>query len=312
MNSENDKIKNIQRAIVETIVFFDLFDFPMTDFEVWQNVRIKCEYQEIRDELNKNIRYLETKNGFWFLKNRFFIIKTRMRRYNYTDKKFKRALKVSRVYKYIPWIRMIGIGNIIGAHNLKKEGDIDFFIITEKNRIWITRFFCVLVVKFLNLRPKLGNTKDKICLSFYMSEEKLSLKDLMIKSSDLDFYFVYWLAGLVPIYDKNSTYKKLVSSNNWIKEILPNLSMKDGHYLREVKNKDSIFYRNVIDMLVGGLEKGFQKLSMKILPSNIKNIMNKSDGVIVNNHVLKFHLNDRRREFLQKFKLKLKELYING
>ncbi len=311
MNIRKDKSKNLQRAIVEAIAFFDLFDFPMTDFEIWQNVRIQCDYGDIKSELKKNILCLETKNGFWFLKNRSFIIGTRMRRYNYTDKKFKRALRVSRIFKFIPWIKMIGIGNIIGTHNLKREGDIDFFIISEKNRIWITRFFCVLIIKFLRLRPEQGNIKDKICLSFFVDEKEMNLKNLMIQSDIPDYYFVYWLAGLVPIYDTDGIYNKLIKENIWVKEFLPNWNIKNVYYLRDVGNGNSKFYRDVLDMLIGGFEKKFQKLSLKILPQNIKKIMNQNDGVVVSDHVLKFHVNDRRREFAQKYKFKLKELNIN-
>lgn len=306
MDIKKENSSKIQGAIVETVAFFDLFDFPMTAFEIWKNINIKCSLEDIFFELKKENKYLDNKNGFWFLKGRQDIINIRMSRYNYADRKFKRALKISRIFKFIPWIKMIAIGNIIGSHNLKNEGDIDFFIITEKKRIWLTRFFCVLLVKFLGLRPKPDYAKDKICLSFFIDEEEINLKKLRLDFPKQDYYFIYWLAGLVPIYDKEGLYQKLIKENNWLKDYLPNWNRGNINYLRDAGRGLSFFYRDIIDMLFGGLEKKIKIFSLKMMAQEIKDIMNKDTRVVVSDHVLKFHTNDRREEIRRSYLEKIK------
>ena len=37
------------------------------------------------------------------------------------------------------------------------------------------------------------------------------------------------------------------------------------------------------------------------MPENLKNLANKSDGVIVNDDILKFHDNDKRKYYRDKF-----------
>ena len=131
---------------MKTIAFFDMFDYPLTAIEIFKYSGLKSSLLAITNELDLGSggldKIIEEKNGFYFLRGRGRIMDIKMKRYNIADKKFRRALLVAKIFRFIPWIKMIAVSNIIGAHNMKKEGDIDFFIITDKKRIWITRFFC--------------------------------------------------------------------------------------------------------------------------------------------------------------------------
>jgi hypothetical protein len=326
----------LEEAIVRTIAFFDLFSYPLTVFEIWKYLDIKCELSEIMESLD-NItekspnslferERIGNKNGFYFLIGREEIIKERMARYNYTDRKFKRAVWVAKIFKFIPWIKMIAIGNIIGAHNLKKESDIDFFIITENKRIWISRFFCVLIIKILGLRPNHEKTKDKICLSFFVSEEDLNLERLMLKKEypetqrdpssrapqddkiGKDIYFIYWLAGLTSIYDRDNTFEKFINKNDWLKNYLPNWQSSEASHRYDAGQGFSWFYRDTIDMFFGGLEKRIKEFQMEIMPRQIKDMMNLDNRVVVDDGIIKLHVNDRREEYLEKFKMQKSRL----
>jgi len=332
--------KNVAKAIARTIAFFDLFSYPLTGFEVWKYLDVKCELAEVLEVLENIAKksplvplfergQVERKNGFYFLAGREEIIKERMARYNYSDKKFKRAVWLSRIFKFIPWIKMIAVGNIIGAHNLKKESDIDLFIITEKNRVWLTRLFCVLIIKILGLRPKPENMRDKICLSFFISEEAMDLEKLMLSCKisrdstclagrrvaslqndrmEKDIYFIYWLAGLVPIYNRDNIYNKFIGANNWLKNYLPNWERGEVNYRRDAGKGFSRFYRDVVDMFFGGLERRTKNLELKMMPEQLKSIVNKDTRVVADKGVIKLHVNDRREEYKNKLKAKNEEL----
>jgi hypothetical protein len=310
----------LEEAIVRTIAFFDLFSYPLTVFEIWKYLDVNAELSEIMESLDNSAEKfpspplsrgkIECKNGFYFLIGRGDIIKERMARYNYTDKKFKRAVWIAKIFKFVPWIKMIAIGNIIGAHNLKKESDIDFFIITENRRIWLARFFCVLIIKILGLRPRPGETKDKICLSFFASEEDLNLEGLMFGESrddreERDFYFIYWLAGLAPIYDRENIFAEFIKKNDWLKDYLPNWQSSTISYRYNAGGSFSWFYRDLVDMFFGGLEKRIKEIQLEIMPKQIKDIMNMDSRVVVNEKMIKLHVNDRREEYGNKFRINL-------
>ncbi len=299
-----EKDNRIKEAIMRTVAFFDMFDYPLTTFEIWQYSSVECELVEIQNILNTHILslFIQEKHGFYFLSGRSGIIDKRLKRYNITSKKFKRAILAAKIFKIIPWINMIAVSNIIGANNLKEESDIDLFIITKDKRIWITRFFCVLIIKILGLRPTSHKTRNKICLNFYISENALNLKDLMMRFSEgCDIYFIYWVANLISIYNPGNIYDKFIQSNLWLKGYLPNWKP-----IKLVKQRDagrvfsSLFY-DIIDLLIGGLDQYLKKIQLRIMPKNLKEIMNMDTRVVVNNNVIKLHTLDRRKEYKNKF-----------
>ncbi len=287
-----------------------MFDYPLTDLEILRYLDLKCDYEKLKEELLNMTDTLENKNSMYFLKDRSEIYETRMKRYNYADRKFRRAKIIAKIFKFIPWIKMIAIGNIIGSENLKDESDIDFFIITEKNRIWISRLFSVLIIKILNLRPQENDNRDKICLSFFISEEDLSLKKFMIKNNfkNQDTYLLFWLADLFPIYDSQNFYEELIDENKWIFDFLPNWKIISPVLKRDAGKAPSFFYRDFVDMFWGGLEDIFKKKQLKIMPEKIARILNKDTRVVANDQAIKLHVNDRRESYNGLFEEKMKSL----
>jgi len=304
--TEINKTKEIKEAIYKTIVFFDIFSYPLTAFELWQYSRMKCDLAELERVLAElDYSKIENKEAYYFLKNRSDIVETRARRYNYSDRKMKRAMRISRIFKFIPWIKMIAIGNIMGSNNLKDGSDIDFFIVTEKKRIYLTRFFTTLITKFLLLRPRVNDVRDKICLSFYISESNIDLQKLHLKD-ETDLYFIYWLANLMPIYERDNFYKTLIVKNTWINKALPNWEQLIVSPHRNIGKCPSFVYREIIDLFIGGLEKQFKNLQLKILPNDLRKLMNTDTRVVINDDILKLHVKDRRLEFLELFEEKIK------
>jgi hypothetical protein len=323
----SEEIKNneteIREAIIKVVAFFNMFDYPLTLKEVWINLSVKCELVEVMkilDEMEKpslilplqGRQIIESRHGFYFLVGQEKNIKERLNRYSFTDRKFKRAMLASKIFKFIPWIKMIAIGNLLGAHNLKDNSDIDFFIITEDKQIWLTRFFCAGITKILGLRPRPGKSRDKICLSFYAGAKAMDLNGLMLKDKEAlnnnDIYFIYWLAGLTPIFDNGGVYEKFISANLWLKEYLPNWQPVNPLNQRQVKPVLSEFYHDLASLFIGGLEPQFKELQLRWLPAQLKNLMNQDSRVVINDQIIKLHANDRREEYRNKFSETMKGL----
>lgn len=298
---------NLERIVLNPIIFLDLFDYPVTSFEVWHYLNKKQIFTDVIDILDRLVQknILSIKNGFYFLVGREVIIDTRLRRYNYTCAKIKKARLFSKLFSFFPFIKSIAVANSIGAYNLRQGSDIDFFIISSVNRIWLSRFISAGLAKILGLRPTRKTKKDKICLSFYITEANLDLKKLEL--SDGDPYFYYWLRGLRPIYDKDNTWQKFKTANRLLLENNSNKldNLKQEEYLIiNKKPKCNVFCRF--------LEKITKQIQLKIMAPPLRLAMNNSEGVVISDQILKLYLIDNRRQFAHKFNAKINEIFAKN
>ncbi|MFA6394007.1 MAG: hypothetical protein WCW25_04005 [Patescibacteria group bacterium] len=317
----------IKEAIIKTVAFFDLFDYPLTLFEVHRYLYLpqvdcglagsstvnKITNYELRitnidslleELLRENI--FGRKNGFYFLEGRESIIAERLRRFNRSGRKISRAKKIIRLFSALPWIKMIALGNVMGSRNFKKESDIDFIIVTSKNRIWITRFFCAGLMAMLGLRPTKGKTKDRICLSFFISEDRLGLEFL---SGQEDICFYYWLAGFTPLYERGDIFRKLCEANGWLKEILPNCEpVSPAGEVRVERSILAAMTGEVIEPLAGWLEPLIMNFQLKIFPPAIREKLNQGTDVFVDKGIIKLHVNDRRKMYRAEWKKRTRQV----
>lgn len=309
---------DLEKKILKTVIYFNLFNYPMTDWEIWKwlwnddfdNV-IRYEFFDVRKALWES-EYLKEKLGFksnfYFLKGRENLVRERLDKYVYAWQKFRKIKRIVRILKLIPFIKLIAVCNDLAYFNAPADSDLDLFIITQKKRIWFTRFLSVLIIKLLNLRPTAKNKKDKVCLSIFVSEDQLNLEYLKINQDDI--HFTYWLECLIPIYDADGYYQKLRQANSWINNHLPNTFPYEPNPRQKVRESKIIYWlKKLWAFFVLDLdEKFYCWLQQQKFPKKIKEMMNQDSRVVVNNQILKFHTNDNREEISLKFKKKCEEL----
>ncbi len=301
---QNSRQQDLKEAIVRAIVFFDLFDCPLSSYEIWQYLDRPATLLEVKELFAVGLEGIESINGFYFLSSRDNILEERQKRYHFSSTKFKLAERAVRLFRLIPFIKMIAVANIIGSHNLRDGSDIDLFIVTAPRRLWLTRLFCAGLAKILGWRPTKETKRNRICLSFYASSDALNLADLKLSSEDL--YFNYWLAGLVPLYDRGQTYDYLISENKWLKTCLPNWQQLR---LDSVASSQRAMFK--IWPVSGWLDKLERKTfawQLKIMPPALKTLVNIDTRVRVSDKIIKLYLIDRRREFLDKFSERLDQI----
>jgi len=327
-----DNQLNLKRAIIEVVAFFDLFDFPLTISELQHYLDKQVSLMALGEAL-ETIVEISNKNGFFFLLGREDIITYRQKKYNYSLRKLKIAKKFSLLFSKLPFVQSIMLANSIGAFNLRDNSDIDFFIISCPRRIWLTRLYCAGLAALLNSRPSLKNKRDKICLSFYISSNALSLDSFKLKP--FDPYFFYWLRSLFLLYNKNKTYEDFLTANKLTSpesDLINNYLMvnsqintqpaclakfKSSHQFEpqlsyQVGSKPGcqiklVFSKSlkVLINLFEGLAKKFQLL---IMATALKKAANNSTGVIINDKVLKLYVHDKRQEYLEKYGNKLEQI----
>lgn len=302
---------DLEKSIIKTLAFFDVFNYPLTSNEIWKWIYkplkkpslLEIRQALINSEVLKNEVSLQ--EGFYSLKGREHIYLLRKQNNNLAERKFSKVIKLAKVYRFIPFIKLIAVCNSLAYSNAKETSDIDLFIIAQKNKIWLARFFAILIVKLLGSRPEEGNDQDAFCLTFFIDEESLNIHNVMLNNNDI--YYPYWLKQLIPIYDPYHLHVKFLEANKWYLDYLPN--GYPNQFAKEIKLRS---YIKVLSQLIGWLisppwlnrwtDDFYRYFQIKIIDRNLQSLINIDTRVIVNEQMLKFHKNDRRELFQKQWK----------
>jgi hypothetical protein len=308
---------DLEKSIIKTIAYFDVFNFPLTTLEVWKwlyRPREKYTLQQVREILDTSSWLkgrLTLQEGFFSLKNRDNIFLLRKQNNNWAERKFQKTVRIVKIFSHLPFVKMVAVCNNLSYSNSRESSDIDLFVVSKKNQIWLARFFCLLILKILDLRPKEEDRRDKFCLSFFIDENYLDMKTVMLGQHDV--HFVYWLSQFLPIYDPEKIYEKLLTINNWQTDYLPNVYPSE--FINKVEaTSSSIFFSKIINFLVQPpviahwLYNKARLFQVKIIGRNLQAMVNIDTRVIINEHMLKFHSNDRRDQYFHEWKDLVKKL----
>lgn len=300
-------MSSLGQAILQTVAYFDLFDYPLTSLEVWRFLYAPGmgaqEFEKIFNELNALVeeKKLEYKNGFYTLPGRTAIIEVRAERYTLSFSKYRRARRVAALLSWFPGVRLVCLANTMAWRHSRAGSDIDFFIITAAGRIWSTRLIAVAPIAALGLRPKKDlQSADAVCLSFFAAENALNLRSLMIAD---DIYLPYWIASLVPLASAPGVFEKFKEQNAWVREYLPNITFREP--AQEIKK----ISKTSLCKLPMFFENFSKRMQMRSFPDNIRERAgDESTDVVVSENYLKFHTEDRRSEFRDAWRAKVREL----
>jgi len=310
-------MNDLEKSILKTIAFFDVFSYPLTANEIWkwlykpQKEHTLSDVREILESSDILKEKLDTKEGFYHIRGRDSIYLRRKQNNNLAERKFRKVVYLAKVYRSIPFVRMMAVCNSLGYSNASEKSDIDLFIIARRRTIWLARFFTTVVVKILHMRPREDSKKDTFCLSFFIDEDYLNIENSRMGQEDT--YYPYWIANLMPVYDPDGLYKKFLKANAWYHNILPN--SYPNQFAKEVKatflsnflNKITFFLFN-IPFIRRFTYNFYRTLQIRIIDRNLKALINIDTRVIVNEQMLKFYSNDNRELFTRQWKERVRDL----
>lgn len=314
--TDHNIVSHIDKVIIATVTYFDIFEFPLTLTEIWKwqyhgistntptTFFSLVQIQTALDQSTTLKNTLQTHHGFYFLRGKKQYVDTRHARYLIAEKKYKRARLFARYMRFFPFVEFVGVCNSLGYSNARIGSDIDFFVITSPGRIWTTRFMIVWIMKLLRIRPRQGHMQNALCLSFFLCRDHLCLADAQLdagNSQKPDIYFLYWLSQMSPLYDRGGVAAKLWESNKWAQSALPAAFQRGVSPRRAVSDSRTArahkaFWERALAGSFGALvERWSRKLQHTVMPQQLRDLAGTDDTrVVLSDHMLKLHNNDRR------------------
>ena len=215
----------------------------------------------------------------------------------YIDDFLKYIKKFSRLYRSVPFIQSIYLCNSITFNALQADSDIDIFIITKKWALWRARLRSTILFFLFGLkRGVIRGKKKKFCMSFYVTNTHQNLYNIMLPQNDI--YFIYWLAHLVPLYQE--TPENIYKSNTWLESALPNFPGRHCINIWLTSGSGKSTFKKITEFFFGGIiGKGIEYIikliRLPIVIYKTRQLKEKGWGIIVNDNMLKFHMDIRKK-----------------
>lgn len=202
--------------ILRTLVYADIFDYPLTASEIhhWlikdQTLTEESGGMEL---IKKNL--IQKTKSFYYLKGRKKIVSLRQKRFRFSQLKCKKVKKIVNFLKLIPFIKLIAITGALAMNNSDKNDDLDLMIITQKNRLWLTRLLVYLF--FFPFIRQSDRKKNRLCLNLW-----LDISELKVPQNQQSLFTAHEVCQIKPLLNRDNTYQKFLTVNLWVKFFLPN------------------------------------------------------------------------------------------
>ena len=219
----------LEISILKVLVYFDLFRYPLTSNEI----RLFLDRRSNESEFSEALDDLVTTKKIFRI-NKFFSLHDDLslaeRRIKGSEKAAVLLLKAEKIaaflYKF-PYVRGIGISGSLSKNFADENADIDYFIITKADRLWIARTFLHLYMK----NPFIENRRQYYCMNYFVDEADMVIEEKNIYTAT-ELYTVIPMAG-------NGSVKRFFEINTWSHHYFPNRPLP--YVKADLKKRNSWF-----------------------------------------------------------------------
>lgn len=127
---------------LKTILYFSIFRYPLRIDEIHSYTN----YESIADT-EKELQHLMAEkillkvDDFYVYGSDLDSVIKRLRGNMYAGRALKVAQKKAKFIAKFPFVKAIGVSGSLSKGYYDNESDIDFFVITESNKLWLCRTF---------------------------------------------------------------------------------------------------------------------------------------------------------------------------
>jgi hypothetical protein len=295
--------QNLEMSVLKVLAYFDLFNYPLLKEEVHFFLDHAVRKEEVDVALDQlcNAGCIYRHGEFISLNTDGSQVARRLRGNNRARTLLDTAYKVSALLYRFPFVRGIGISGSLSKNFADEKADIDFFIITSANRLWIARTLMHLFKKLTYLAGR----QHWFCMNYYVDEESLLIEEKNI-------FTAIELLTLKPVAG-NGTLDHFFHVNAWHMDYFPNATRNKDRkkFTRSSWYKKAgewIFNNRFGDWLDNYLMKLTSKRWKKKEESYKTNIKGGRMGLRTDRHFSKPNPNYFQKKLLELYLQKIKQV----
>lgn len=243
----------LRSSILKTLAYFDLFNYPLALEDIRRFLDVEADAEVIEREVRILLRQgrLYRTGDYYSLQDNPTLAERRQKGEVRADELLLIAARNARLLYQFPFVRGICISGSLSKRCADERADIDYFIITRANRLWIARTLMHFYKKLSYLRGH----QHRFCMNYYIDEEALEIKEKNI-------FTATELLTLLPMCG-NGSLDRFFEANSWTNVYLPHY--RDRHWEGKGHHRSTLLKR-VLEGLFNNrlgdrLDKGLQRIT---------------------------------------------------
>jgi hypothetical protein len=207
----------VQEAIIKTLLYYDIFNYPLKESEIFRF----CQLRETQHKISAALQEL-VQDGrvykfdqLYSLQNDYKLISRRLSGNDAAEKMLPVAQRQAKLIASFPFVRGVMASGSLSKGYIDDESDLDFFIVTEPGKLWIARTLLVMYKRIF-----LGNSRKRFCVNYFIDSAHLTIEEK-------NLFTATELATVIPLFSY-SLYTELQHHNTWLKKFFPNYEFRSG------------------------------------------------------------------------------------
>lgn len=283
----------MQKKLLRTLLYFDVFSYPLSREELFAFAGLPKDKQtEATDILDKLVDdgHVSHHDGFYYVNGEKTLVKRRLDGNRRARQRMRDARRYSRIIATFPFVRGVFLSGSISKEFMAERDDIDYFIVTEPGRLWISRSLLVLLKKLF-----LFNSYRNFCINYFVDSKNLAIKEQ-------NQFVATEITTTIPTYNLE-LHHSFLTANDWT----------NGYYPGFRRNGDMIvgnvsLIKRLSEWLfglvpAGRLDQYLMKRSRAYIRKKFSHMDNEafSQAFSIRRHELRFLPERQQNRILKKF-----------
>jgi hypothetical protein len=291
--------QSLASSFIRTLIYFDIFSYPLTSREIFEFSRENTiDRREGHVTIEKLLEQglISSHSGYYFIGKDDQKVNQRISGNKLAAKRMKQARFFSGIIASFPFTRGVYISGSLSKDYMDEASDIDYFIITSPNRLWISRTLLILFKKLFLL-----NSRKNFCINYLVDTDSMEIKEKNI-------YSATEIVTLLPMHN-GELFEKFLEANHWVKEYYPNFRQKTEDHVKGFPLFKTILEKLLDNRMGNALDNFFYKTTAKYWESkhNGINIMNPESELYWDKHISQYNPKHFRQNVLNRFHQKILE-----
>lgn len=287
---------------LKTILYFSIFRYPLKFEEIhsYTNYAQELETQKELDYLISE-KILTKIDDFFVYANDLEGVTKRLKGNLQAKKALLIAKERAKFIAKFPFVMAVGVSGSLSKGYYDDESDIDFFVITKPNKLWICRTLLMAYKKIFLL-----NSRKYFCINYFISSQQLEIEEK-------NRFTATELKTLIPMQGKE-IFSAFYKENTWIKDYFSKFEIN----LNAVENNKKPLLSKSIEFIfntnLGEISDNIlKKITLKKWKSKFKFLNNEDFNIALKStrNISKHHPSNFQKKVILSLNSKIDDVATN-